>query len=86
MIMEIAKAADVKLPNNYEKKLSKAAELFHNTYVDHAVIEPWSKKNIIHKQVMVNKILRVILTQLPRMLTGFISYNIDIQTTELLSL
>ena len=44
MIMEIAKAADVKLPNNYEKKLLKAAELFHDTYLDHAVIEPWAKK------------------------------------------
>ena len=44
MIMEITKAADVKLPNNYEKKLLKAAELFHDTYLDHSVIEPWAKK------------------------------------------
>ena len=44
VIMEIAKAADIKLPNNYEKKLLKAAELFHDTYLDHTVIEPWSKK------------------------------------------
>ena len=44
IIMEIAKAADVKLPKNYEKKLLKASELFHDTYLDHSVIEPWAKE------------------------------------------
>jgi hypothetical protein len=42
--MEIAKAADVKLPKNYEKKLLKAVELFHDASLDHSVIEPWAKK------------------------------------------
>ena len=44
IIMEIAKAADVKLPKNYEKKLLKAAELFHDAYLDNSVIEPWAKE------------------------------------------
>ena len=44
IIMEIAKAANVKLPKNYEKKLLKAVELFHDAYLDHSVIEPWAKK------------------------------------------
>ena len=44
IIMEIAKAANVKLPKNYEKKLLKAVELFHDAYLDHSAIEPWAKK------------------------------------------
>jgi len=44
IIMEMAKAANVKLPKNYEKKLLKAVELFHDAYLDHSVIEPWAKK------------------------------------------
>ena len=44
MILEMAKAANVEIPINYEKKLLKAAELFQDTFLDHLVIEPWAKK------------------------------------------
>jgi len=43
-ILEIANAADVKLPKNYEKKLLKAVELFHDAFLDNSKIEPWAKK------------------------------------------
>ena len=44
IILEIAKNANVKIPDNLEKKLLKAAELFNDAYLDHSVIEPWAKK------------------------------------------
>ena len=44
MIMEIAKAANVKLPKNYEKNLLKAAELFQDGFLDNSILEPWAKK------------------------------------------
>ena len=44
MILEIAKAANVKLPKNYEKNLLKAAELFQDGFVDNSILEPWAKK------------------------------------------
>ncbi len=44
IILEIAKAANVKLPKNYEKKLLKAVELFHDSFLDNSKIEPWAKK------------------------------------------
>jgi len=44
IILEIAKIANVKIPDNLEKKLLKAAELFNDAYLDHSVIEPWAKK------------------------------------------
>jgi hypothetical protein len=45
MILEIANAANVKLPKNYEKKLLKAAELFQDAFIDNSIIEPWAKKS-----------------------------------------
>ena len=44
MILEIANAAKVKLPKNYEKKLIKAVELFHDSFLDNSKIEPWAKE------------------------------------------
>ena len=44
IILEIAKAANVKLPKNYEEKLLKAVELFHDSFLDNSKIEPWAKK------------------------------------------
>ena len=44
IILEIAKIANVKIPNSLETKLLKAAELFNDAYLDHSVIEPWAKK------------------------------------------
>tara|TARA_B100000809_G_C14898358_1_gene445314 strand:- start:97 stop:780 length:684 start_codon:yes stop_codon:yes gene_type:complete len=44
IIMEIARTANVEIPATLEKKLLKAVELFHDTYLDHSVIEPWAKK------------------------------------------
>jgi hypothetical protein len=44
IILEIAKAANVKLPKNYEKKLLKAVELFHDSFLNNSKIEPWAKK------------------------------------------
>ena len=44
MILEIANAANVKLPKNYEKNLLKAAELFQDGFMDNSVLEPWAKK------------------------------------------
>ena len=44
MILEIANAADVKLPKNYEKNLLKAAELFQDGFLDNSILEPWAKK------------------------------------------
>ena len=44
MIMEIANAANVKIPKNYEKNLLKAAELFQDGFLDNSILEPWAKK------------------------------------------
>lgn len=44
IILEIARVANVQIPDNLEKKLLKAAELFNDAYLDHSVIEPWAKK------------------------------------------
>ena len=44
MILEIANAAKVKLPKNFEKKLIKAVELFHDSFLDNSKIEPWAKE------------------------------------------
>ena len=44
MILEIANAANVKLPKNYEKNLLKAAELFQDGFMDNSILEPWAKK------------------------------------------
>ena len=44
MILEIANAANVKLPKNYEKNLLKASELFQDGFMDNSVLEPWAKK------------------------------------------
>ena len=44
MILEIANAANVKLPKNYEKNLLKAAELFQDGFLDNSILEPWAKK------------------------------------------
>jgi hypothetical protein len=44
IIMEIANAANVKLPKNYEKNLLKAAELFQDGFVNNSILEPWAKK------------------------------------------
>ena len=44
MILEIAKAANIKLPKNFEINLLKAAELFQNSFLDNSKIEPWAKK------------------------------------------
>ena len=44
IILEIAHAADVELPKNFEKKLLKAAELFQDSFLDNSIIEPWAKK------------------------------------------
>ena len=44
MILEIANAANVKLPTNYEKNLLKAAELFQDGFMDNSILEPWAKK------------------------------------------
>lgn len=43
-VMEIAYAANVELPKNYENKLILAVELFHNTFLDHSYITPWAQK------------------------------------------
>jgi hypothetical protein len=45
MILEIANAANVKLPKNYEKNLLKAAELFQDAFLDNSILEPWAKKS-----------------------------------------
>jgi len=44
MILEIAKAADVLIPKNFEEKLLKAVELFHDSFLDNSKIEPWALK------------------------------------------
>ena len=44
VILEIANAANIKLPKNYEKNLLKAAELFQDSFLDNSKIEPWAKK------------------------------------------
>ena len=44
MILEIAKAANIKLPKNFEINLLKAAELFQDSFLDNSKIEPWAKK------------------------------------------
>tara|TARA_B110001450_G_C17633799_1_gene486326 strand:+ start:129 stop:1328 length:1200 start_codon:yes stop_codon:yes gene_type:complete len=44
MILEIANAANIKLPKNYEKNLLKAAELFQDAFLDNSILEPWAKK------------------------------------------
>ena len=44
MILEIANAANIKLPKNYEKNLLKAAELFQDGFMDNSILEPWAKK------------------------------------------
>ena len=44
MILEIANAANVEFPKNLEKKLLKAVELFHDSFLDNSKIEPWAKK------------------------------------------
>ena len=44
IIMEIARTANVEIPDTLEKKLLKAVELFHDAYLDHSVIEPWAKE------------------------------------------
>jgi hypothetical protein len=44
IIMEVARTANVEIPDTLEKKLLKAVELFHDAYLDHSVIEPWAKE------------------------------------------
>ena len=44
MIMEIVKAADVLIPKNFEQKLLKAVELFHDSFLDNPKIEPLALK------------------------------------------
>ena len=44
LAMEIARAAGVKLPKNYEKELLLAVELWHKAYLDNSYITPWAKK------------------------------------------
>ena len=44
IIMEIAKTANIEISDNLEKKLLKAVELFHDSFLDHSVIEPWAKQ------------------------------------------
>ena len=44
MILEIAKAANIKLPKSYEINLLKAAELFQDSFLDNSKIETWAKK------------------------------------------
>jgi hypothetical protein len=44
MVMEMAYAANVKLPKNYEKKLLLAVDLFHKAYLDNSYITKWAKK------------------------------------------
>jgi hypothetical protein len=44
VILEIANAANIKLPKNYEKNLLKAAELFQDSFLDNSKIESWAKK------------------------------------------
>jgi len=44
MVMEMAYAANVKLPKNYEKKLLLAVDLFHKAYLDNSFITKWAKK------------------------------------------
>lgn len=43
VILEIANAANIKLPKNYEKNLLKAAELFQESFLDNSKIESWAK-------------------------------------------
>ena len=44
MVMEMAYAANVKLPKNFEKKVLLAVELFHKAYLDNSHITKWAKK------------------------------------------
>ena len=44
VILEMAHAANIKLPKNYEKNLLKAAELFQDSFLDNSIIEPWAAK------------------------------------------
>ena len=44
IILEIARTANVHIPDDLEDKLIKAVELFHDSYLDHSVIEPWAKQ------------------------------------------
>ena len=46
LILEIANAANIKLPKNYEKNLLKAAELFQDSFLDNSKIEFWAKKGL----------------------------------------
>ena len=45
VILEIANAANIKLPKNYEKNLLKAAELFQESFLDNSKIETWAKNS-----------------------------------------
>ena len=44
MVMELSKAANMDLPDDYEKKYLKAADLFYQAYLDPSYIVPWAKK------------------------------------------
>jgi len=45
-VLEMAYAADIELPKNYEKELLLAVELFHNAMLDNSYITPWAKKGL----------------------------------------
>lgn len=44
MIMEMAYAANLKLPKKFEPELLKAVDLFHKSMIDNSYITPWAKK------------------------------------------
>lgn len=44
ILMNIAKINGISLPVDFEIKLLKAVELFHDAFLDHSVIEPWAKQ------------------------------------------
>ena len=44
MVMEMAYAANVKLPKNFEKKVLLGVDLFHKAYLDNSYITKWAKK------------------------------------------
>ena len=44
MVMEMAYAAGINLPKNFEPKLLKAVEIFEKSYLDNSYITPWAKK------------------------------------------
>ena len=44
MVMEMAYAANVKLPKNFEKKVLLAVDLFHKAYLDNSYITKWARK------------------------------------------